>query len=98
MSSEEESEVENERKETRDAGSISMGVRKGVISSGDAKLICEIGEHGERYGSVSFGLVTGGSSSETNRSSDKALQAVVGLWLRRPAPPVIHRGGASRRA
>ena len=93
MSSEEE--VENERNENLDAGSVSMGVRNGVVSSRDAKLICEIGEHGERYGSVSFGLVAGGSSSETNRSSDRALQVVVGRWLKRPAPPVTHRDETS---
>jgi hypothetical protein len=73
MPNQEESVVEDEKEQSRDRGSISMGVRRVMVSSGDAKWICEIGGDGEEHDSGSAGLAMSSPSSEPNRSSDKVL-------------------------
>lgn len=65
--------VGDEREESHEGGSSSMGVTRVVVSSGDANLSCEIGELGEACDSESNGLAALPSSLEANRSSDKVV-------------------------
>ena len=69
----EEESVGDGRKESSGCGSDSMVVRRVMVSSGYAKWICEIGEHGEKHDPVSVVLAVSSSSSDTKRSSDNAV-------------------------
>ena len=75
--------AENER-ESLEGGSDSMTVAMVIVSSGEANLSREIGEHGEGYESGSDGLAIPPSSPETKCSSDKVASAGMG---RSPNPP-----------